>query len=40
VLPSEHQEACARRSRRQARAHRLATQKNEEEALGAPANAE
>lgn len=40
ILPSEHQEACARRSRWEARAHRQATQEVEETALGAPANAE
>jgi beta-glucosidase/6-phospho-beta-glucosidase/beta-galactosidase len=40
IRPSEHEEACARRKRRQARAHRAATAQVEEEALGAPANTE
>jgi beta-glucosidase/6-phospho-beta-glucosidase/beta-galactosidase len=38
--PSEHEEACARRHRRAAREHRSATEVVEEEALGAPANAD
>jgi beta-glucosidase/6-phospho-beta-glucosidase/beta-galactosidase len=40
ILPKEHEEACARRKRRAARAHREATELVEEEALGAPANSE
>jgi beta-glucosidase/6-phospho-beta-glucosidase/beta-galactosidase len=40
ILPSEFEEACARRKRREAWAHRQATAEVEEEALGAPANAE
>ena len=39
-LPSEYDDACARRRRREARVHRQKTDVVEEEALGAPANAD